>query len=246
MFTTQISVPVVTNQVPTMSNSPVLTSASILEDDDLFDNFDATSVIRDGRIPGDLAAKLWRTWCGKTGMNLRDGLIAMAVSCAHGTSAETNLEERFLESDNAKSCVARFVDSLGDEPLLSFRENKLRVWCRSMPDFAAVTRKIILRTSWLAAERAADYEMDLQFAGVCFDYAEVLIGEEMHLTPGEKTMIKQGLRYKASGGRPATYSAAGVTVKGSSPTERGVAAGIGASSDRVTRGGGGGSGPFAN
>lgn len=227
-----------TDPVPDQQKAPV----SILDDDDLFEDFEIETVLRDGFMPVQQAKDVWRKWCNRAGLDSRRHLLAMAVSCASGTSAETNLEERFLEMDNPKSCVARFLDYISDDDYLAGRSNKLRVWARSMEDFAAITRKVILRNPTLAAERAAEYETEPQFAGVCFDYAEVLNGESIHLTPTERRILKYGLRYKAGDGRPATYAGEGVGVPNSSPAARGVAGAVAPSGGRVTRGG---SGPFA-
>lgn len=213
-------------------------------DDD--DNLTVASddVLRDGFMPTASADRMWRTWSSAVGGDRKALLVKMAISCSAGTSAETNFSERYLDDDNPKSCIQTFVNLLEDDKFLKQRENKLRVWARSMSDFPLLTYKVIKANPWLAKQRAAEYEVDVQYAAVCFDYADVLVGEDLQLSPTHKKLLKYGLRYKAGTGRSAVYSAEGHGVQGSDPVSRGVGASVAPDSGRMF-GGARGSGPYA-
>lgn len=201
-----------------------------------------TDVMRDGMMSPEIAQQYWRRFCQQSGVDMTAGLVKFAVSCASGTSAETDYSERLINADDPKSAVDRLVNMLSDERSLSKRVNKLRVFCRSMPGFALLTRRVILANTWLARERAAEYEVDVKCAGVCFDYADVLTREEIELSPMELQIIKYGLRQKAGQGRAMAYGGEGYGVPGSAPRDRGVADNIVPDSGRVT---GRGSGPYS-
>jgi len=221
--------------------------AWFMDDENL--SVSSEDVLRDGFIPAEVAAGLWRSWVGTHGNNGGDrrvALVKMAVSCSAGTSAETNFEERFLDDGNAKTCIARFVDSMSEDKFMRLRRNKLRVWARSMPGFALLTRRVIMRNNWLARQRAAEYEADVSVSGVCFDYSDVLEVEDIQLTPTESMIIKYGLRYKAREGRSTIYSGEGGGVPGSKPSDRGVAENIIPDASRMLGSSGrGGSGPYS-
>lgn len=201
-----------------------------------------SAVLRDGMMSPALAEQYWRRFCQQVGLDVNAAKVKMAVSCAAGTSAETDYSERVVEADNPKTSVDRLVNMLSEERTLAKRVNKLRVFCRSLPGFALLTRRAIIANNWLARERASEYEVDVHCAGVCFDYADVLVRENIELSPKELQIIKYGLRQKAGQGRAMVYGGEGYGVPGSAPRERGVAESIVPDSGRVT--GRGGSGPY--
>jgi len=228
---------------PRVTQQVEVTSRDNWFDDD--DNLiiDQGEVLRDGYMPEEEAEACWRAFAQKAGLDRRADLVKMAVSCSAGTSAETNFEERYLDDANSKSCVARFVEILMSNKYLANRENKLRVWARSYPSFALLTARVIAKNDWLARERAAEYECDVQYSRVCFDYSDVLSAETINLSPTEKQVMKYGLRFKAREGRTAVASQEGQGVRGSAPADRGVGASILPDSNRVF--GSRGSGPYA-
>jgi len=206
-------------------------------------------VVRDGEIAAAVAEKLFREYCSKCSISdeeeRNEVRVALAVALCHGTSAETNLSERFLDADDYDSNLSHLADVLTAEGSpLAGRTNYLRVFARSLPGFADLTRDVINGNGWLRQQRALDYEVDVSVAGVCFDYAESLsLGS---LSPGEKNVLTFGLRKKGREGRSVFMSAEGVGVRGSDPVSRGVGSSIVPDAGRVGSGGGrGGAGPYA-
>lgn len=202
---------------------------------------DPSEVMRDGMMSGEKAEQYWRKFCQQAGLDLNEGKVRMAISCAAGTSAETDYSERLLDADEPKTSVERLVNMLSEERTLAKRVNKLRVFCRSLPGFALLTRRVIIANPWLARDRASEYEVDVKCAGVCFDYSDVLVREDIELAPMELQIIKYGLRQKAGNGRAMAYGGEGYGVPGSAPRDRGVAESIVPDASRVT---GRGSGPY--
>jgi len=233
-----------------MSSSPQQTSAQPGAGAK-FDPFDLSSlkisegsVLRDGYMPPADAQRIWRKFCGDTGIDITTGVLRLAVSCCSGTSAETNLTERLLDVNDRRTAVSGLVNLMMSDPYLATRPNKLRVFCRSLPGFALITRQVILANPWLARQVASEYEVDVSVAGVCFDYADALTKIDVQLTPTEMQTIKHGLKQKAGEGRSVAYGAEGNGVPGSAPRDRGVTPSL-VVSPNAGRVSGRGSGPYA-
>jgi len=202
-------------------------------------------VIRDGYISGPAAEALLKRYFAKIDASSpeeRDSIrVALAVSLSAGTSAETDLSQRYLDCEDPDTCLVYLADILTEESSpLAGKTNFLRVFARSLEGFANLTREVITTNKWLARERAQAYEVDPSLAGVCFDYAEALT---VSLTTNERRMIAYGLRKKGGEARSMIGGFESGGIPGSDPVSRGVGISVIPDPGRVT--GARGSGPYA-
>jgi len=163
----------------------------------------ANEVLKDGRISGETALKVFRDYMKIIGKQFSETQVHMAIACSYGTSTETNFRERLLWQNDSNTSLMPLVDLLAREKSLASRKNKLRVFCRSLPGFPKLTRDVIHANPWLQQRLAADKGVDPQFGGVCFDYADALNDDVSYLTVAEQAVMQSVARRNVGEGRSA-------------------------------------------
>lgn len=163
----------------------------------------ADAVLKDGRIPGSMATRIFREYHNGLGKGFAETQVRMAIACSYGTSTETNFRERLLWDNDSNTTLLPLIALLAREPLLSSRRNKLRVFCRSLPGFPKLTRDVIHANPWLQHKLAAEKGVDDQFGGVCFDYADALNDDGSYLTVAEQAVMQGVGRRNVGEGRSA-------------------------------------------
>jgi len=160
-------------------------------------------VLRDGRMSGEAALQIFRKFHEEISKGFSETQVHLAIACCYGTSTETNFRERLLWTTDRATSMMPLIHLLEVEPSLASRRNKLRVFCRSLPGFPKLTRDVIHANPWLQAKLAAERGVDVQFGGVCFDYADALNDDVSYLTVAEQQVMQSVARRNVGEGRPA-------------------------------------------